>query len=1789
MPEEKNQNLIPISKLAHLTPYSVEYLSLRARQGKLKAIKINNVWHSTTADIKNYLKQQSGIQKAKTPELKEFYKHYEFNSLEKISVRLVSFFEKRFSSKIPALRKPQAFAKPAKQDIWNEILLGESKKVQPRVAPAAEVEPLKKTPSVGKAGAKLAWQLKPILAGLLVSSLATLLIFTPAGAFAKKGFFKAGMALRNSSEILSDAYEKTFFDVGGSFADASLFVAGAISDLADLAGSIELPNLAKSIGNAAFTLGSIFDKAEEGLIQGLQNTGKAFSSFASSTKEAIKNGVASLFPGKEEEGGEKEIVKIVKKEIEPPEPKLSEVGAPTLGDETKKELEGLRSELSQLRASGSGLSVSIPAKLVSKNFITADDLTFAIASFASKGDLENQLGNLNQKILSQIQDLKNQLVEKTQANFNAVALSQKINTLSSPTISSPTISAPTISGRASLESLSVSSDVSISGNLTVSGTQTFSGNQAINGNLTIGDATSTDILYLNSKLAGSILPTSDNALDIGGAGQRFQTGYFGTSVVVGGGTSTSSANSLLASGAYTLDSAGVLSLNTTNNQNIVTGSGKVGLGTTSPYSLLSISNSASTAANTPLFTIASTTAGTATSTLLTVLASGKVGIGTEGPDDILHVQKNDAAGSFIKLGNTLGRAKMITAAPSGSDSFFQANYSVGNWAFGSHGADENKFKIANAADFDSAVRLTVDGSGNVGIGTTTPNWLLQTAGTRPFFALSDTGASANLKHWTMSSQSGNFYIATSSDALATSTIPALIIDSNGRLGIATTSPYAKLSVNGLLAASNFNADSSSATSTFSGGLTIETSGFVYDWQTNNVGIGTASPEGILNTSYAGTDGYNYFDTFSSSANSSSRIVLRKSASNTNGTKVRTVDTDTLGRIVFTGVTATPAWADAGAVIKAVQNGATNVYAPTNLLLYTYSDSAANNNQLVLNSNGNVGIGTTTPNWLLQEAGTRPFFALSDTGASANLKHWTMSSQGGNFYMATSSDALATSTIPALMIDSNGNLGISTTSPYAKLSVNGLLAASNFNADSSSATSTFSGGLTAGNNASFVVNQAASANALTINSTGNVGIGTAAPGELLHVKNSATDSTPAIKIENDTLGYRIQVNGGDSDKFQILDTTDSNTFLESQRNVSLTLGIAGQNTILRGNVGIGEVAPGSKLSVSGGGSFGASYDTTAAPANGLIIEGNVGIGTTTPNWLLQTAGTRPFFALSDTGASANLKHWTMSSQSGNFYIATSSDALATSTIPALMIDSNGNLGISTTSPYAKLSVNGLLAAANFNADNASATSTLAGGLTVGGTSLVVDYSSGNVGIGTTGPGVKLEVYGSYGTPLINLKAAGANQAPFSLGIDTTASNFGLGIWYNSLQQATFENGGLALGSYFSSNVPSNSLIVSGNVGIGTTSPMSVLSVVGNIAVSGCVQAATSSYNITPENNCADIAEYYPNSEAVEPGDIVALDPVSSLNIRKATSSNLVIGIVSTNPAVLFEGSMSFFGGAPPPAGGAYPVNSKAPLALAGRVPVKVNLEGGEIQVGDRIAVSSAPGIGKKATSSGMTVGIALESFDGTTSLVTPGVDKILVFVNLGYSKLDSAIANGGVMLDGESESAFWGIDESSGQIKFINGLDLNDFGMINVKAIRGSVNPATGGASWSIDSQGKLLVQEVETEKLKVSSEATFGSQEKRIGITIYDEDTGQPYCIKVKNGAMVSAAGACGAETNASEITNNNSQITNNEQVTNDQNTEPGGETSSVEEPVMEPAASDGEPEVSLVPEEPTASTTPGA
>ena len=69
----------------------------------------------------------------------------------------------------------------------------------------------------------------------------------------------------------------------------------------------------------------------------------------------------------------------------------------------------------------------------------------------------------------------------------------------------------------------------------------------------------------------------------------------------------------------------------------------------------------------------------------------------------------------------------------------------------------------------------------------------------------------------------------------------------------------------------------------------------------------------------------------------------------------------------------------------------------------------------------VGIGTSTPAWNLQVNGTRPFFTLSDSSASAGKKHWFLSPQGGELYFGTTTDTFATTTRAAVAITASGTL------------------------------------------------------------------------------------------------------------------------------------------------------------------------------------------------------------------------------------------------------------------------------------------------------------------------------------------------------------------------------------------------------------------------------------------------------------------------------------------------------------------------------------------------------------------------------------------------------------------------------------------------------------------------------------------------------------------------------------------------------------------------------------------------
>jgi hypothetical protein len=75
--------------------------------------------------------------------------------------------------------------------------------------------------------------------------------------------------------------------------------------------------------------------------------------------------------------------------------------------------------------------------------------------------------------------------------------------------------------------LTVSSDVSVGGDLTVAG------------NTTLGNNAAVDLVTFNARVQSDVVPSADNAYDLGAAGQRWKDGWFGGNVNVGGNLAVS--------------------------------------------------------------------------------------------------------------------------------------------------------------------------------------------------------------------------------------------------------------------------------------------------------------------------------------------------------------------------------------------------------------------------------------------------------------------------------------------------------------------------------------------------------------------------------------------------------------------------------------------------------------------------------------------------------------------------------------------------------------------------------------------------------------------------------------------------------------------------------------------------------------------------------------------------------------------------------------------------------------------------------------------------------------------------------------------------------------------------------------------------------------------------------------------------------------------------------------------------------------------------------------------------
>jgi hypothetical protein len=342
--------------------------------------------------------------------------------------------------------------------------------------------------------------------------------------------------------------------------------------------------------------------------------------------------------------------------------------------------------------------------------------------------------------------------------------------------------------------------------------------------------------------------------------------------------------------------------------------------------------------------------------------------------------------------------------------------------------------------------------------------------------------------------------------------------------------------------------------------------------------------------------------------------------------------------------------------------------------------------------------------------------------------------------------------------------------------------------------------------------------MIIRGNGNVGIGTTAPASKLHVA-----------------GGEIRVDAGQAITLDVANTM----YLVGASN-QLRLYNGGNpvvNITTAGNVGIGTTSPANKLDVQGDISIGVSGATTvhtyynSTTRNQIVYTnnssfefhegvnervritagGNVGIGTTSPADLLTLYATsQPILSLRDAGVNANyggyIKGYGISGAGGQI-----------------------NIGVIDNNTYRSgIEIAEQLTSILFKT-SASATERMR------------ITSAGNVGIGTTSPGAKLQVEGTNPFIRINNTSAGDHGIKISY---NGSDGHGLHLLYNAQSAVSYIDNtyqavsGQVYGDiYIRQNVGGTMtprIIIKadgGNVGIGTTAPDSLTHIVGSTAGDG----------------------------------------------------------------------------------------------------------------------------------------------------------------------------------------------------------------------------------------------------------------------------------------------------------------------------------------------------------------------
>jgi len=539
-------------------------------------------------------------------------------------------------------------------------------------------------------------------------------------------------------------------------------------------------------------------------------------------------------------------------------------------------------------------------------------------------------------------------------------------------------------------------------------------------------------------------------------------------------------------------------------------------------------------------------------------------------------------------------------------------------------------------------------------------------------------------------------------------------------------------------------------------------------------------------------------------------------------------------------------------------------------LYVVTPTVATNNYAAYFA-GNVGIGNTAPLTALDVTGSASLSAnLSLRGAAIAHTFNILDNGTLNIQRSPGGDAGLTT---ALFVQNNGNVGIGTTGPSEKLEVSGV-ASANIKAKvkatagasaylvlgSGHATTPDWNLVSAGDTGNFFIYDNGISNArLTIQQTGNVGIGLTGPAAKLDISAGGTALTAAqlanaqLKLTRGAGSYAgIWITGVSASDMFFGGAVGSDDVIISTANQS-------QNQIIRfaqgGNVGVGtDTTPDSLFSVGSTSQFQVNSSGAIAAAAGITSSGGITFSTFTSNGgplytngsgvLAQTTagsstqcllgGTTPVFGACSTGPDSIWQQANGAIYPNNSTVDFLIGGQATTSAKFAV------LNINSGTPTASISANSGNNATYLTGDGTLAT-TNRQSLTIGNSStynttgnvLINPNGTGNVGIGTTGPSTKLHVYaGASGvTPILAPVTIESNgNAYISILTPNTAES---GLVFGDPQSA-------AIGSLvynhatdkLSVNVGGANpvTITSTNVGIGNTTPLTALDVTGSASLS-----------------------------------------------------------------------------------------------------------------------------------------------------------------------------------------------------------------------------------------------------------------------------------------------------------------------------------------------------------------------